>query len=417
MDDVTAIPQGSGPGQPPPAPRARIVSLDALRGFDMFWIVGGESLVHALNKAADTRATRLLAAQFEHADWEGFRFYDLIFPLFVFVVGASLVFSLGRTLAESGRGAALRRLGTRSLALVLLGIVYYGGLSQPWPDIRLLGVLQRIGLCYCLAGLIFIAFERRPRVMVWICAGLLVGYALGMHLVPFPDIRLDKASVERLAAQVGCAEHAALAAAANGCVSGVYEKGYNLANYVDFRYLPGKKWDTYFDPEGLLSTLPAVGSCLLGVFAGLLLRSPTIPGREKVKWLLLAGVVALGAGASWGLCFPVIKAIWTSSFVLVAGACSFLLLGVFYLVVDVWKCQTWCRPLVWIGMNPIALYLAAEIVNFRALAERLAGGDFKAFLDLRLANGLGDLAVAAVEVGLVLGLARLLYQRKIFLRL
>jgi predicted acyltransferase len=138
----------------PAAPR-RLLSLDALRGLDMFWIIGADTILGSLRRFNDNPVTRFLADQFDHKDWEGFAFYDLIFPLFVFIVGMSLVFSLTRTIASEGRVAALQRVVRRGLLLYLVGVFYYGGLAKEWGDIRWLGVLQRIALCYFFAGLLF----------------------------------------------------------------------------------------------------------------------------------------------------------------------------------------------------------------------------------------------------------------------
>ena len=179
-------------------------------------------------------------------------------------------------------------------------------------------------------------------------------------------------------------------------VTGVFDKGMNLANHLDYQYLPGRKYDVYWDPEGLLSTLPAIGTCLLGVFAGLLLRNRSIDDQRKVLWLLVGGAVSLAAGFLWGLQFPIVKKIWTSSFVLVAGGYSAILLGVFYQVVEIWNYRKWCQPFVWIGMNSITVYLANNIIGFRRLAARFVGGDVKDFLDTRITSGLGDLVIPQI---------------------
>ena len=126
---------------------SRLISLDALRGFDMFWIVGADELVKGLRKASDNSVFQGLAHQLEHVAWAGFHFEDLIFPMFVFIVGVSLVFSLSRTIEQEGRAAAATRIVRRAVLLYLLGIFYYGGLGTPFQEIRLLGVLQRIALC------------------------------------------------------------------------------------------------------------------------------------------------------------------------------------------------------------------------------------------------------------------------------
>jgi predicted acyltransferase len=156
---------------------------------------------------------------------------------------------------------------------------------------------------------------------------------------------------------------------------------------------------------------------LLGVFAGLLLKSSTMPARKKVIYLLAGGELSVLAGFLWGLQFPVIKKIWTSSYVLVAGGYSALLVGLFYLVVDVWKYRRWCQPFVWIGMNSITIYMANNIIGFEKLAQRFVGGNVKNFLDTHLMQGLGELTIACVALALGFALVYFLYRKKIFLRL
>jgi predicted acyltransferase len=178
-------------------------------------------------------------------------------------------------------------------------------------------------------------------------------------------------------------------------------------------------WDIFWDPEGYLSTIPAVATCLLGVFAGLLLMNPAFSNDRKLAWLFGAGIACVLLGWLWGIQFPVIKKIWTSSYVLVAGGYSAILMGVFYLIVDVWKYQRWCQPFVWIGMNAITIYLVKNFLGgtFSRLSARLVGGDIKNFLDAKVALGFGDLMVAVVGLLLAFWFVRVLYQRKIFLRL
>jgi predicted acyltransferase len=190
-----------------------------------------------------------------------------------------------------------------------------------------------------------------------------------------------------------------------------FEEGKNIANYIDQQYLPGKKYDGQWDPEGLLSSLPAVATCLLGVLAGKLLKNPNVSPQRKVAYMLIAGAVLVPLGFWWGEHFPVIKKLWTSSYVLVAGGYSFLLLGGFYLVVDVWKFRRSVAPLVWIGSNALTMYLVSTIVSFPKVAERVFGGEIKHWF------GPWDEAfIAAVSLALLVWLAWFLYQRKIFLR-
>ena len=403
----------------------RIMSVDALRGFDMFWIIGADALVSALNDITHTGVTAAISHQLSHKDWEGFAFEDLIFPLFVFLAGVSLVFSLGKTIEREGKWAAYRRVFYRAVLLYLIGIFYYGGFEHAWPtyvqdwgarakEMRLLGVLQRIALCYLFAGFAFCTF--RLRGMIVVCVALLAGYWALMTFVPVPGAGagsfVEGKNVDDKQYQPGKMISVPVPVPVTKAGAGSFVEGKNLANWVDKQYLPGRLWDRDHDPEGLLSTLPAIATCLLGVFAGLLLKNNTVSPGKKVLWLALAGIVALGLGFLWGLQFPIIKKIWTSSYVLVAGGYSALLLAFFYLVIDVWKCRRWALVFIWIGMNPITLYLAENFVPFGRLSKRFVGGNIEHFMGVY-----ASLASAIVAIGLILLLARFLYRRKLFLRL
>lgn len=415
-------PSDAALGLPPAgsAPAERLMSLDALRGFDMFWIVGAGPLVAALRRLDANPLTELLGTQLTHVDWEGFRFYDLIFPLFVFLIGVSIVFSLDRMLQRDGMARTVTRIVRRTALLFVLGVFYHGGLMERWPEVQLSGVLHRLAWCYGATALLYVALPRRA--LYGVCAALLVGYFLAMAIVPFPGVRVDKDSLTvapegyRTTTADGTPIEDPLGRFAHAeKVRGVYEPGYNLSNYIDFRYLPGKKNFVHWSAEGILSTLPAIASCLLGVFAGWCVTSQRTPGR-KTLLLIVAGVLCLGGGMAWEPWFPIIKKLWTSSFVLITAGCSYLLLAAFYWIIDVRQWRRWCLPLVWIGANPLTIYLAARLISFRDIAERLAGGDVRALLDEQAA-GLGTLFMALVQLALVFLLAWFLYRRKIFLRL
>jgi predicted acyltransferase len=359
------------------AAAGRLMSIDALRGFDMFWILGGDYVARSFVAIHDSGLTRSLAAQMEHCEWAGFHFYDLIFPLFVFIVGVSLVLSLGRMLEREGRPATMKRIAVRSAVLFLLGVFYMGGVASGFANVYFAGVLHRIAAAYFFGALLFCYF--RTRTLAWICAALLLGYWALMTYVPVPGIGAPSLA----------------------------EPGKNLAHYLDERFLPGQKF------EGtLLSTMPAVANCLLGVFAGLLLKDHRIANQRKVHWLLAAGAVSLLSGFLWSLQFPVIKLLWTSSYVLVSCGYGALLLAVFYQVIEIWNRRTWSLPFVWIGMNALPIYIIAGVVNFRALAGRLVGGDVKDFL-----GQYSELGHSLLAVALALWLVNFLYRRKLFLRL
>ncbi len=399
-----------------PATSGRLVSLDALRGFDMICILGGDALIYALAKTWKIAPLQFLAAQFDHADWAGLHFYDLIFPLFVFMSGASIPFALTRVIAEQGRAAAVKRILLRAVLLFLIALYYSGGFSFEWPNMRLLGVVNRIALAYAGAGLLFCWL--RPRGLAIATGVLLAGYWAMMTFVPVRDIALDKnAMIARFGPKPTLEQVQQAYAATTTYVTGRYEPGLNVSNHFDFEHLPGRMYDVYWDPEGILSTIPAVASCLLGVLAGLLLRRADLDGIKKTRWLVIGGVAALALGFLSGLQFPIVKKIWTSSFVLVAGGWSALLLAAFYYVIDVRQWRWWCAAFVWVGMNPITLYvLHGNVISFPRVAQRLVGGSVKVFFDAHFAAGFGDVVQATVSLALLLLLARFFYQRKIFLR-
>jgi predicted acyltransferase len=359
----------------------RILSVDVLRGFDMFWLVGGTGLALAIVRLCGEPCRSLLLPQFDHAKWIGFTFYDLIFPLFVFIVGMSLVFSLGTLLRDKGRWAAYKRMIRRATLLYLLGLFYYGGLSYPWSEIRWLGVLQRLALCYFFAGLLFCHLSTRGLVVA--CAAILLGYWALLGFVPVPG-------------------HDAIP----------WAQGENWATYIDAHFLPGRKHEGVWDANGILGTAPAVGTCLLGVLAARLLQNASTPDKHKVIYLVAGGAVMAALGWLWHIEFPVIKKIWTSSYVLVAGGYSCMLLGFFYLILDVWKIRWWTAPLVWIGANPLTIYLARNIADFNKLADRFVGGSLAASLRPDVAY----LFQMLVSLALSLALVGFLYRKRIFLR-
>ena len=371
----------------PPAPvsklapaSSRIASIDALRGFDMFWIAGGDALMFHLYQAAPNSVTRMLADQFHHVAWEGFHFYDLVFPLFVFIVGLVLPFSLTRRLETGGHRVELYRHAFRRLfILFVLGLIANGLLDLNWPALRLAGVLQRIAIAYFFATLLVMNFKVRGQAAA---TGLiLLGYWAVMDLIPVP-----------------------------GFGRGVYTMQGNLAAYIDRLILPHPFCCYEFgDNEGILSTIPGVASCMMGVLAGHWLRSARSQGR-KVLGLVGAGVASLGAGWLWSLVFPVVKNIWSSSFVLVAGGWSLLLLALFYLVIDVLGYRKWAFFFTVIGANSITIYLARHFFKFRDVGLIFTHG---------FINYLGAWKPFTIELGAVVSgwmLLYYLYRQKIFLR-
>jgi predicted acyltransferase len=358
----------------------RVAAIDALRGFDMFWITGGEEVIHSLHRVIHHPVTEVLDRQFQHVPWVGFHFYDLIFPLFLFIVGVVLPFSLTRRLERgASRAGIYRHIFRRFVLLFLLGLVYNGLLDFRFHNLRIAGVLQRIALCYLFAALI--VMNTRVRAQAAVAGAILVVYWAILKLVPVP-----------------------------GFGAGVLTPEGNLGAYIDQRFLPRPFCCYIFgDNEGYVSTLPAVATTLLGVLAGHWLRSARAP-RRKFVGLTLAGIVSLLVGLGWGHWFPVIKNLWTSSYVLVAAGWSLLLLALFYWIIDLRGFKRWAFFFVVIGVNPITIYLARQLFDFDAIAAVFVHG-FIGYLGpvSPIVWALSPLAVGWLILWF-------LYRQKIFLR-
>lgn len=483
------------PALPPPKSE-RLTSLDALRGFDMFWIIGGDilfkTLVHReywpkfVQNAYDAFRAHVplggwslrhtVTEQLSHAEWEGFRFYDLIFPLFLFMAGVALPFSLGK-LRERGEPLShlYLRVLRRGIVLFILALIYNRLLQFTWlrfewadsgalnvgmvPDqIRWVGVLQRIAICSMLAGFIYLMFPR-PRGQFLTLAAILVGYWAILAFVPTPA-EGDAAQAEKAAPEKETAadskkpttplDEAIDKAFPERKMPPEFSKEGNLSGYIDRKvlsktgFLQGRILRPYYghgDNEGILSTLPAIGTALMGVLAAQWIRGSGTP-LLKVGGLLGGGLVSLFAGWLWGFwlpvaqnlgkldpstvanldrfCFPIIKNLWTSTFVLWSGGWCLILLALFYLVIEIWRLKAWAFPFVVIGMNSITIYMAQVIIPFGTIAEFFVG---KAAIGGAAATGLVRLVGPSGRILSPLStlickwlFLLVLYKKKIFLR-
>ncbi len=333
-----------------PAPKSeRLLSLDALRGFDLFWIVGGHGILVALFKLTEWGWLGAIDAQLKHVDWNGFQAYDLIFPLFLFMAGVSTPYSLTRRLTEGARSEVIRKVIQRGLILVLLGIIYNNGLQwKGLENMRFGSVLGRIGLAGMFAQLIFaFNFEAPKRLWGWL-VGVLLAYWAVLSFGHAPGFAAGDLTMEG-----------------------------NFTSYVDRLLLPGKLHKGIHDPEGLLAVLPAIGNALLGILAGLWLRrsAEEASGDRKAAGLALAGLALLAVGGLWSFVFPLNKNLWTSSFVLWTCGWGSLLLSFFYWTIDV---RGWLRGFgaffAVIGMNSVLIYMAGKFINFDFTARALFGG-------------------------------------------
>lgn len=346
----------------------------------MFWIAGGDALVYHLSKAAPLPVLVTLAGQFQHVEWEGFHIYDLIFPLFVFIVGLVLPFSLTRRLEAGGNRRELYQHALRRLFLLFfLGLLANGLLDLNFPDLRILGVLQRISIAYFFATLLVMNFKVRGQVVA--TALILLGYWALMAWFPVP-----------------------------GFGRGNFTMQGNLAAYIDRRFLPHPFccYD-YGDNEGIISNIPAIASCMLGALAGHWLRT-AYSQKRKLLGLMVAGAASLGAGLLWSLSFPIVKNIWSSSFVLFAVGWSLLLLALFYGIIDILGYRKWAFVFTVIGANSITIYLARHFFNFREVGLIFTHG---------FINYIGAWKPFTIELGSVVAgwlFLYYLYRQKIFLR-
>lgn len=345
----------------------------------MFWIIGGDALAVAALSRLDQPWADRLAQQLEHVTWEGFRFYDLIFPLFLFMVGCVLPYSLDKY-RDQPRAVYLR-IARRVAALVLLGLIANGLFRFDWENLRLAGVLQRIGICYGLAALLFLHTRITGQIVAIVV--LLLGYWALLAWVPVP-----------------------------GGMAGDYSIEGNLAGWVDRNFLPGKIYKEYYgfgDNEGMLSTLPAVATVLIGAMAGHWLRAPR-GAWLKALGLLLAGMLCLVIGYAWGEWFPIIKNLWTSSFVMVAAGWSLMLLSFFYAIMDIAGWRGWAAIFTVIGVNAITIYVAQRFIDFSYTSKFFLAG---------AAEWLGVwgpvLLIAGTLAAKILFLA-FLYRQRIYLR-
>jgi len=340
----------------PPAPD-RVMSIDALRGFDMFWIIGGNALVKSalwlcvappllwFSTPPFTRGHSPLPAwlerQFEHVEWQGFSAWDLIMPLFLFIVGASMAFSFAKR-AGAGKGPIYFKIVRRFLILFILGMAAQGRLLEFRIDTLHLycNTLQAIAVGYLFASILLLNVSIPWQITS--AAGLLVVYWLLMVLIPF-----------------------------GGHAKGTLEPHANLALYIDQALLGQFRDGTTY--TWILSSMGFTATVLLGVFGGYILRSGESHG-VKVMMLIGSGTGCLALGWAWSYAFPMIKHLWTSSMVLWAAGWSYLLLALFYGVIDVLGLRKWAFPFVVIGANAIFIYMATELLDFGANSDRIVGG-------------------------------------------
>ncbi len=363
----------------------RLLSLDAFRGLT----IAGMVLVNNPGSWA------YVYAPLAHAEWHGWTPTDLIFPYFLFIVGVAMPFSFRRRLDEgAARTDLFRHVVRRSLILIAIGLAMRAIPDLDFGEMRLYGVLQRIGLVYFAAAGLYLWTSARGRMVA--TAALLFGYWALMMLVPAP-----------------------------GGVAGDLSPDGNLAAHIDRVLMPGRLWAGSWDPEGLLSTLPAIGTCLLGIFCGEWFRSSRA-GGDLVKGMWVAGAAMVVLGLAWDTVFPINKNLWTSSYVVFTAGTALLLLGTMYRAIDVrrWR-GAWSKPLVACGMNSIAIFVASGMFAKTMGRIHVGGAEGSSLYEWIFRNGFqswagdynGSLALALAQVAFWLAIAWLLHKRRIYIRI
>lgn len=330
-----------------PQSSRRLESLDALRGFDMFFIMGGAALIASLATWFPTPFFQALAGQMHHAAWNGLTHHDTIFPLFLFIAGISFPFSLAKQRQNKTPKQIYGKIFSRGIKLVFLGVVYNGLLHFDFDTLRYASVLGRIGLGWMFAALIFMQTNTRAR--IGLIATILIGYGLLLGLVSAPD---------------------APAGATPYSIEG------SLAGYIDRMWLPGRLHNGIHDPEGLLTTLPSIATALLGMLCGewIQRRPEHLNGTHKTIGLLVTGSLLILTGWALSPLCPINKNLWTSTFVCVVGGISMLVFALFYYIIDVRGWRWWTPFFTVIGLNSITIYLAQEFISFGFTSQALFGG-------------------------------------------
>ncbi|NND08930.1 MAG: DUF5009 domain-containing protein [Saprospiraceae bacterium] len=323
----------------------RILSIDALRGFDMLFISGAGTFLALLEGKSNWGWVDAVAHQMTHPAWHGFTFYDFIFPLFLFIAGVSLTFSIKSALGRGmSKSEIYRKVFLRMIILMLLGYLYK---NAPIPffepsQIRFSSVLGRIGFAVFVTTLVYLNFKKKGRI-IWI-AGILLAYYAMLYLIPVPGYGAGDLSFEG-----------------------------NLVGWIDRTFMPGRLIQGTYDELAILTELPSMCLTMMGAFAGDIIGSKR-PAVERGKLLLGIGGVVLIMGLLWSLHFPINKHLWTSSFILLTGGMAFLALAMFYWIIDIWGYTKWAFFFKVIGMNSLLIYLAYRFIDFRHTAHLLFSG-------------------------------------------
>ncbi|MFI5397810.1 MAG: acyltransferase family protein [Candidatus Binatia bacterium] len=372
---------------PTSAPRAeRLLSLDVFRGV----------AIAAMILVNNPGTWRSVYAPLQHADWDGCTPTDLIFPFFLFIVGVAITLAFAAWTRQGGTKSQLfLKIVRRTLIIFALGIVVNGFPAFDWSEIRIPGVLQRVAACYFLASIVVLTLDARGQTATTVM--LLIGYWAAMKLVPIPGHR-----------------------------TGILKPGRNLEAYIDTALLHGHLLHRRWDPEGILSTLPATATTLAGVLTGHWLRLSKSP-FVRLSGLFVAGNLCVILGLVMDPWFPINKSLWTSSYVLFSAGMALNCLGMCYWLVDIRQYRRWATPFIIYGTNPILAYLLSTLMAKAMILWRVTRPNGSSIILRRyifesvflpVASPINaSLLYAIAYVLFWLGIMAVLYRKRIFIRI
>jgi predicted acyltransferase len=372
-------------GNSPLPPKERLLSLDVFRGFTLLAMV--------LVNSHPGKPYPPLA----HAGWNGWTFTDLVFPFFIFIAGVAIPYSFANRISRgTSRPMLFWQILRRSVLLFAVGLFLNGFPKFNLSTLRIMGILQRIAICYFLASVLFVLLRLKPKSIAWLSGGILMLYFVLMKFVPVP-----------------------------GYGAGVMEPVGNWGNFIDQHLLPGHMQNGSWEGKSLLGSFPALVTMLMGLLTGSYLRLDR-PAFEKLTHLYFFGSICLTAGACWSLWFPINQGLWSSSLVLFMGGMAILFLATCYFLVDLKKMTWWTLPFLVYGMNSVSVWVFSQLGMKTLLAIPIAGPDGEA-VNLWMAGGHylaqylgpmnGSLAFAILYDLFWLGVMYIFYRRRIFIRL
>jgi len=364
----------------------RLISLDAFRGFTI-------TLMILVNNPG---SWSYVIPPLGHAEWHGCTPTDLVFPFFLFIMGTAMAFSFSRRLENlESKWPLYRQIIKRSFILIFFGIFMAFYLKWDVTTLRIPGVLQRIGLCYLFASLIIINFRKREQI-IW-TIGLLLGYWLIMTLIPFSSRGGDD-----------------------------WVLGSNFAQYIDNIIIPGHMWLPNFDPEGLISTIPAIAQVLLGYFTGLWLRSAR-EHLQKTNYMFISGSSLIVLALIWEFWMPINKQLWTSSYVIYTTGIALHFLAISYWLIDIKGYTKFTKPFLIYGSNAILAYFASSMVAKTLYMWKFTIDDstiisvkgfiFESILQPIAGNWIGSLLFPIIYILLWLAVLTWFYKKKIFIKI